>query len=590
VFMLLVVLVNLPVVSRGASLALNRADLIVVYCMLLIVSALCTMGLSEQLLPMLTAFFYYASPQNKWTEKLLPHITGKPILVEDGTGNKLFYEGIAGTGHGIPYEAWVEPLVWWGMFLLALYIAMVSIAVILRRQWMERERLSYPIAQVGLAMIRGEEQDRLVNSFFKSRAMWIGFALPMVFGSLQALHRYDPAIVSPGLVWNVPFIGRQSLQLVISFSILDFSYMINANIAAGIWFFHLFAKFEKETFLLAGIKSTQKVTYGVSDFPFLAYQGTGALIAMVLVGLWVARGHFKNVFLKAIGRAPDVDDGDEIMSYRQATIGSLGGMAVMIVWLVIMGTPPVIAAVFILVAILIFIGITRIVAEAGLAALRAPLIAPDFVIQGIGSGLVGASGVVNLSLAYIRVFVMATCATALRLVNEMGRSSRRLVFWALIAALLIGSLGAFWMIFHMAYKHGGVNLNGWFFAGSPQTAYDHAVRHIEPAQVYWPGIGFFFGGGVVMALMMWARLRVPWWPVHPIGFPIGANAMMNYVWFSVFLAWAIKRVVLRYAGAAAYRRSQSLFLGMIAGQVCCNGMWLVIDFFSGKVGNSIFWV
>jgi len=203
--------------------------------------------------------------------------------------------------------------------------------------------------------------------------------------------------------------------------------------------------------------------------------------------------------------------------------------------------------------------------------------------------------VVNLSLAYIwaadiRVFVMATCATALRLVNEMGRSSRRLVFWALIAALLIGSLGAFWMIFHMAYKHGGVNLNGWFFAGSPQTAYDNAVRHIEPAQVYWPGIGFFFGGGVVMALMMWARLRVPWWPVHPIGFPIGANAMMNYVWFSVFLAWAIKRVVLRYAGAAAYRRSQSLFLGMIAGQVCCNGMWLVIDFFSGKVGNSIFWV
>ena len=171
VFMLLVVLVNLPVVSRGASLALNRADLIVVYCMLLIVSALCTMGLSEQLLPMLTAFFYYASPQNKWTEKLLPHLTGKPILVEDGTGNKLFYEGIAGTGHGIPYEAWVEPLIWWGIFLLALYIAMVSIAVILRRQWMERERLSYPIAQVGLAMIRGEEQDRMVNSFFKSRAM-----------------------------------------------------------------------------------------------------------------------------------------------------------------------------------------------------------------------------------------------------------------------------------------------------------------------------------------------------------------------------------------------------------------------------------
>ena len=81
-----------------------------------------------------------------------------------------------------------------------------------------------------------------------------------------------------------------------------------------------------------------------------------------------------------------------------------------------------------------------------------------------------------------------------------------------------------------------------------------------------------------------------WWPIHPIGFPIGANAMMNTVWFSVFLAWLIKRIVLRFGGAAAYGHSQHMFLGLIAGQVSCNGLWLVIDFFSGKVGNAIFWV
>ena len=41
-------------------------------------------------------------------------------------------------------------------------MVMVCLAVILRRQWMERERLAYPIAQVGLAMIEGEDRDRLV--------------------------------------------------------------------------------------------------------------------------------------------------------------------------------------------------------------------------------------------------------------------------------------------------------------------------------------------------------------------------------------------------------------------------------------------
>jgi hypothetical protein len=65
---------------------------------------------------------------------------------------------------------------------------------------------------------------------------------------------------------------------------------------------------------------------------------------------------------------------------------------------------------------------------------------------------------------------------------------------------------------------------------------------------------------------------------------------MDFVWFNVFLSWLIKGVVLRYGGAAQYQRSQSFFLGLIAGQVLCNGLWLCIDYFTGKVGNSIFWI
>ncbi len=79
-FVLLCGFINLPLAGRGRGLALNRAELILVYAMLLIVSALCTMGLSEQLLPMISAIFYYASPENDWQEKLFPHFPEKPIL------------------------------------------------------------------------------------------------------------------------------------------------------------------------------------------------------------------------------------------------------------------------------------------------------------------------------------------------------------------------------------------------------------------------------------------------------------------------------------------------------------------------------
>ena len=593
-FLVLTTWINLPVALRGRSLALNRSELVLVYAMLLIVSALCTMGLGEQILPVITAIFYFASPENQWVEKLFPHLPER-AMVNDGTDSRLFYEGLSGPEEAIPYGSWVEPLLWWGIFLLALYVMMVSVAVILRRQWMERERLAYPIAQVGLSMIRSEDPDRAVNGFFKQPLMWLGAALPLIVGSMMALHRYYPEVPVPPTRWSLPFFGYQSLQLQISFAMLGFSYFINANIAAGIWFFHLFSKLEKNVLLWTGLQSTQKITFGVSDYPFLGYQGVGALLAMVVVGLWVGREHYRRVLLKAVGRAPDVRDDDEILSYRSAVAGALGGAAVMAWWLWFMGTPLWVALVFIVLAILIFIGITRIVAEAGLAAIRAPMIASELVVQGMGSSLVGPAGVTNLSLTYIwaadiRVFVMATASNALKMIEEMEPRNRRIVFWAMIAAMFIGAAGSLWMIFHMAYRHGGINLASWFFQGLPRTAYDAAVRNIEPQGTYWPGLGFFGGGAGAMAAMMWLRQRLPWWPVHPIGFPIGANSMMNYVWFNVFVAWIVKRAVLRYGGAAAYHGSQHFFLGLIAGQVLCNGLWLVIDYFTGKVGNSIFWI
>jgi hypothetical protein len=593
-FLLVCALCNLPLVWRGLSLALSRADLILVYAMLLMVSAVCSMGLSEQLLPMITALFYFATPQNKWREKLFPHLPGQG-LVDDGQGNRAFYEGTGGVGE-VPYGAWAEPLLWWGFFLGCLYLSMMCIAVILRRQWMERERLPYPITQAGLALVRGEEEGRLVNRFFLQPAMWAGVAIPLVAGSLQGLQKYLPATPAMRLQWQVPFVGKQILQLSISFAMLGFSYLINSSIAIGIWVFHLLSKLEKEVLFLTGTRSEVKLMYGVSDAPLLAYQGVGALLMLALGGLWVAREHLRQVAERALGRGREGIDAGEILSYRKALLGALFGLGGMVGWLWVLGTPLGISLVFVGVAMLIFIGVTRIVAEAGLAAVRSPMTAPDLVAHGLGSALVGPTGAVNLSLAYIwaadiRVFALATCANALKLVEEMDLRSRRLVFASMILALAIGIGGALWMIFNMAYRHGGINLNAWFFNGAPRAAYDNALGLLASEKgVDWLGLGFLGGGAGFMGLLLWARQRYPWWPLHPLGFPIGAETMMDYVWFNVFLAWLTKGAVLRYGGAGQYQRSQPFFLGLIAGQVLCNGLWLCIDYFTGKVGNSIFWI
>ena len=591
-FLVVSAVLNVGLVLRGSSLALNRADLVLVYIMLLMVSALCSMGMSQQLLPILAAFFYYATPQNKWEEKLHALFPEQTILVDDGQDNSTFFEGVVPGVGDIPYGAWAEPLAWWAVFLIALYVSMISVAVILRRQWMERERLAYPLTQVGLAMVQGEGEG-LLNRFFKSRAMWYGCAIPMFFGSLHALNAYDPAMPKVILLWALPFVGNQVLQLRVSFAMIGFSYLISTNISAGLWFFQLLAKAESEALVVMGIMSKQKFVYGIAGQPYLAYQGGGALIALVLAGLWMGRDHLRAVFRKAFFGADDVNDNDEIASYRASVFGLLISVAVMVGWLWIMGVKLWVAALFIALALLIFIGISRVVAEAGLAAVRSPMIAPDLMIHGLGSNLVGASGVFNLSLSYIwcadiRIFIMALIVNGLKLVEDMDRRSRRMVLWGVYLSISIGAVGSCWMVLHMAYRHGGINLVGWFFKGGPSTVYNYAVLGLEPAGVAWDGLAFFVGGSAAMLALMWARQHLLWWPLHPLGFAVAANHLMDKIWFSIFIAWAIKGIVLRYGGPASYTASVRFFLGLIMGETLCNGLWVVIDYFTGKTGNIVF--
>jgi len=62
---------------------------------------------------------------------------------------------------------------------------------------------------------------------------------------------------------------------------------------------------------------------------------------------------------------------------------------------------------------------------------------------------------------------------------------------------------------------------------------------------------------------------------------------MNWVWFSVFLAWFFKTAILKYGGSALYAKTRPFFLGLIVGQTVVAGQWWIIDFFTGKFGNVI---
>jgi len=93
-----------------------------------------------------------------------------------------------------------------------------------------------------------------------------------------------------------------------------------------------------------------------------------------------------------------------------------------------------------------------------------------------------------------------------------------------------------------------------------------------------------------MFLLMFMRERFIWWPLHPIGFAIGSVWLMDRLWFSIFLAWIIKFMILRYGGPQIYLRSRYFFLGLIVGQYFAAAFWFIIDLFTGVTGNMVFWI
>ena len=62
------------------------------------------------------------------------------------------------------------------------------INVILRKQWIENERLAYPIIQIPL------EMTDLRSGFFRNRMMWIGFTIAGAISLLNGLNFLYPSV------------------------------------------------------------------------------------------------------------------------------------------------------------------------------------------------------------------------------------------------------------------------------------------------------------------------------------------------------------------------------------------------------------
>lgn len=560
---------NLAIRRITPSIAFSQGELLTIYVMLAIASSLAGHDVLRVLIPMIPYAFWHATPENDWTHlfhRYIPDwiaVKDKRFLTEYYRGDTSFYQWEI-------IEGWVTTTLTWGGFLCALVLAMVFINALVRKQWTEHEKLSYPIIQLPLEMTNFGRSNLLTN-----KVMWLGFGLAGAIDILNGLHHLYPTVPSlGGRLYDLrPFFTQKpwsaigwTPMAVFPFAV-GMAFFIPLDLSFSCWFFYLFWKVERIFGDALGIR-------GMPNFPFTDEQSFGAYIGLFVIAIIATRKHLTHV-IQHIFKPIQANDSDEPMSYR--------GMLICLILCLMFLTIFCNAAGMSMWAILIFFGIyyaistavTRMRAELGSPVHDLHFIGPDEMMPRIfGTRFIGPRNLTMLAYLFCinrayRGHPMPHILEGFKLA-ERTRISNRWLLVAMCVAVVIGTYGSFWAFYHISYIEGARD----WFAGRPFNRLQSWLTSPRAPDV--PAIVAMIVGFLITGFLMIMRIKLFWWPFHPAGFAISSSWSMNVFWFSIFVSSVIKWLILKQGGINLHRKLIPFFLGLILGEFIIGSGWSLI--------------
>ena len=169
----------------------NRVELLTIYTCVSVGSSLAGVDRMMVMVPLIGHAHWFATPENDWTN-LFHHYIPTWLSISDKHVLKDYYQGFSTFYISQNLFAWLPVIFWWSLFLFVLHLMMLGINIILRKQWVESERLSYPIIQLPVEMTQSK------GRFFKSTWMWLGFILGLTVNIVNGLNFLLPHVPSLG--------------------------------------------------------------------------------------------------------------------------------------------------------------------------------------------------------------------------------------------------------------------------------------------------------------------------------------------------------------------------------------------------------
>ncbi len=548
--------------------AFAQGELLLVYAMLCIGSCMAGHDFIQMLVPNLTWPLAQSNTSNNYLP-LFGRYLPQWAMVPGIDKRSAFY---LGHGHfeADGLQAWLPAILIWTGFVVLLLWTMQCVNVLLRKQWTDNERLTYPLTKIPLEITDAQPFGRGRSSLplTQSRLFWLGFFLAAAIDTTNALNYYYPAVPAV-LASNVTDLG-QSLSTkpwhAVGWTPLTYyPFMVGLGLLMPLdflfssWFFYLFWKLQAVVVVANAWDADPRM-------PYANYQAFGAYLLFFVGTLWISRHYFGHVVARALGRDSEIDDSDEPLRYRWAFVGLAGGLAGLVAFSVALGLAWWLAVLFFLIYLALALAITRMRAELGTPVHDLHFTGPDWALSDVlGTQGMAPGGLAAFSLFFwfnraYRCHPMPFQLEAFKMAEQTGaKREMRSWFWALLLAGGFGMLCAFWALLHNDYIYGMKwnDITGWDrYAGwlkAPKPANTSAALAIA--------VGFLFA-----AFLQAMRVRFFWWPFHPLAYAVSGSWEMNLLWLPLLIAWLTKVVLLRYGGMRTFSAALPFFYGLILGQ------------------------
>jgi hypothetical protein len=571
--------------------AFRRGELLIAYAMLILSAGLTMQGGMPYIVSATTYPFYMASPSNNWENLMWPHIPPWLRLAHLESVN-VFWEGLP-EGTGVPWSDWVSPLVAWSVFTLALMAAIFCLGSLLSKDWIERQRLTFPLVDVPLAITGDSPRPSLGSTILMNRIFWLGFSLPALLAVLGFLHRFFPSMPAPelterevgryfaglGLPWSV--LGDMRVSLL--FPVIGITCLLPGEVSLSLWLFYVLFRVQLLAWGSFGVAPEGQNAAFINPRAFIAFEEAGGFLALSGVLLYQSRGALAAAARSLVSRARGEPDPYAALSGRGALVGLVAANAFLVWWAVRAGMSWWSFALLMGMFYAVLLGAARLVAAGGVMYVDTGFFPRQIVMRTVGAVPIGPASLAMYSyLSVIYMYdpmnlAMPQMMNSFRLLHSARLRSRAFPWAAAVSVVAVLAVGLPALV-RVVCQYGATSLQTWPFTSYPQWAfgeYDASLRAPElPDNWLRVGLGV---GALVMLGLSWLNSTFVWWPVSPVGFVIAsAYETDRSIWLNALIAWAISTAIRRYGGLKLFRELRPAFLGLVLGQYLTSGALAIV--------------